>query len=381
MGECHLITCEYPPQIGGVSSYSWSLAGGLARAGHSVHVWYRPTSGDPPIASGVTIHPELGKVTPADLRRVDRLLNQFTAPRRLLVQWVPHGFGYQSMNVLFCWWLRSRARAGDCVEVMVHEPYVEFGRSLKQSAMASVHRLMTIVLLAAATRVWLATPTWERLLRPYALGRQVPFQWLPISSDVSSDPVLVAKIRQRSVGNGRVLVGHFGIYTAAISQLLCERLPMIVASRLKPSVLLVGEGAERFRRDVVAMHPDLAEGLHVPGMVPDSELGSYLSACDLLVQPYPDGITARRTTAIAGMALSRAIVTTAGHLTETLWAESRAVALADVADPVGFAAEAERLLNDDGERQRVGARAQALYNEYFALRHAVAALAANQTPS
>ena len=34
----HLITCEYPPDIGGISDHTAQLASGLAAAGDEVHV-------------------------------------------------------------------------------------------------------------------------------------------------------------------------------------------------------------------------------------------------------------------------------------------------------------------------------------------------------
>jgi hypothetical protein len=105
----------------------------------------------------------------------------FSAAPRLLVQWVPHGFGYRSLNVGFCLWLRKRARRGDRVEIMVHEPYLAFGGgALGWTAAASVHRLMTVILARAASRIWIAIPDWERRWRPYLLGRNVPFTWLPV---------------------------------------------------------------------------------------------------------------------------------------------------------------------------------------------------------
>ena len=50
-----------------------------------------------------------------------------------------------------------------------------------------------------------------------------------------------------------------------------------------------------------------------------------------LIQPYPDGVTSRRTSVMACLSQGRAVVTTAGRLTEPLWPASGAVALADVA--------------------------------------------------
>src|SRR5882762_6204283 len=131
------------------------VASGLASAGDEVHVWC-PLAGD--IASTgaeaktlrrnqaidsarVAVHREFGRFTPYDLRRVGKLLDQFSAQRRLLVQWVPQGYGYRSMNLPFCLWLWQRAKLKrDRVEIMVHEPFLAFGEgSRMQDLAAAVH--------------------------------------------------------------------------------------------------------------------------------------------------------------------------------------------------------------------------------------------------
>src|SRR5579883_195141 len=60
----HLITCEYPPQIGGVSDYTFLMARELARAGEEVHVWCGAASGDYPESPGVSVHRELRRFSP-----------------------------------------------------------------------------------------------------------------------------------------------------------------------------------------------------------------------------------------------------------------------------------------------------------------------------
>src|SRR5687768_6270824 len=117
--DWHLITPEYPPQSGGVSDYSQLIASGLAATGETVHVWCPSSPVREANSLGVTLHPELGRISPTDLRRVGRMLDQFPAPRRLLVQWVPHGYGYRSMNLPFCLWLWGRAKLKhDRVDIM-----------------------------------------------------------------------------------------------------------------------------------------------------------------------------------------------------------------------------------------------------------------------
>src|SRR5438445_3804219 len=83
MAEWHIITCEYPPQLGGVSDYTYLLSSALAAAGDSVHVWCPTGSGDPTPAPGVVVHRELGRFNPGDFHRVGKKLNEFSAPRRL----------------------------------------------------------------------------------------------------------------------------------------------------------------------------------------------------------------------------------------------------------------------------------------------------------
>ncbi len=178
----HILTPEYPPTRGGVAAYTQLVARALAQAGEDVHVWCPPAAHREP-EDGVHVHSELGEFRAGDLDRTGRLLDRFEPPCRLIVQWVPHGYGFRAMNIHFCCWLWKRARGGDQVELMVHEPYLAFWEGTwRQTAAAVVHRAMTVVLLRAARRVWVAIPAWESKWKPYALGRPIPFMWLPISS-------------------------------------------------------------------------------------------------------------------------------------------------------------------------------------------------------
>ena len=94
----------------------------------------------------------------------------------------------------------------------------------------------------------------------------------------------------------------------------------------------------------------------------------------LMLQPYPDGISSRRTSAMVALSHGRAIVTTAGWLTEPMWAEAGAAILAPVDDPHALAAAAATILFDVSQREAVGRRAAELYDARFHLRHSVAAL-------
>jgi glycosyltransferase involved in cell wall biosynthesis len=259
---------------------------------------------------------------------------------------------------------------------MVHEPFLRFQLGpLRHICMALVHRVMTIVLMGAASRVWVAIPAWESKLRPYALGRRVRIDWLPIPGCVvAQSAALRPPLREQFARRTQALIGHFGTYGRGVATLLEQRLPAILDGPGRPALLLIGAGSGVFRDALVARRPEWADRVHATGYVPREDLVRHLAACDVFVQPYPDGITSRRTSVMAALAVGRAVVTTAGHLTESLWKDRESVALVDIQDRAGFAAVVARLLDNVEERGRLAQRGQDLFRERFTLDHVVSAL-------
>jgi len=374
----HIIAGEYPPQLGGVSDYTFLVASGLAERGDRVHVWCPPCAGATPAAPGVVVHRELGQISPQDLRRVGEQLDRFEGPRKIMVQWVPHGFGYQSMNLPFCWWLRNRAaRHGDRVDIMLHEPFLDFrANSIRQSAAAFVHRLMTIVLLRSAERVWMSIPGWEQRWRPYALGRNIPFQWLPIPSSipVRSDPAGVLAIRRRYLEGDRCLIGHFGTFGWPITSVLEPILFALCREPERQTVLFMGVGSEEFRKALILREPAMERLIQATGPLPTEEVSLHLAACDLMIQPYPDGVSTRRTSCMAPLSHGKPIVTTSGTLTEDFWVTAGAVLIARAGDTAAFVELARRLRDNSEERELLGRAARELYRERFEVDRVVAAL-------
>jgi glycosyltransferase involved in cell wall biosynthesis len=265
---------------------------------------------------------------------------------------------------------------------MVHEPFLAFGHGpWRQNIAALVHRLMTIVLLRAAHRIWVSIPEWERRWRPYALGRPVPFQWLPIPSNIPVTDSLsgIQAVRRRFVPAGHFLIGHFGTYGAAnISALE----PILLRLRDDPrnrTVLLMGMGSESFRDQFIRKYPELGARISATGTLTPDDLSSHITACDLLIQPYIDGVSTRRTSFMVGLAHGKAIVTTAGQSTEPLWAPSGAVALASAGSPAEFVELLDGLCADDSRRARMSQAAKKLYWERFDISHSVAALLQTET--
>ena len=371
----HFVTPEYPPMLGGVADHTHQIATALARQGETVHVW-GPAGSAAQQDCGVTVHPILGRFSASNLRRAGEQLDRFPQPRRLIVQWVPHGYGYRAMNLSFCFWLWRRSVSGDSIDLIVHEPFVTFSGSVAQHALAVAQRAMTLLLLSAARRVWVTTHAWTPLLEPFLADANTPIRWLPVPSNLGAvDPGGIDRVRARYASGKQPLIGHFGTYGALVTPLLSEAIVSLSDRDARAHFLLIGSGSDAFRTEFAAQHGALADRVSATGTVDANTLPAHIGACDVLMQPYPDGVTSRRTTAMAGLLAGVPVVTTAGALTEQFWNEQLPVRLAPVRDARALADHVLQLLADPAERRRQGEAGREFYDRWFDVRHTLAALA------
>lgn len=375
----HLVAGEYPPSLGGVADYTHLVAHGLARAGETVHVWIPGDAPDRLEADGVVVHPALGDMLPAALRRASRRLAATPGPRRLLVQWVPHDFGLKSLNLAFPWWLGRRAAAGDELRLMVHEPGAAFRGRGRDHVLAAGHRLMAAMLMRHAPRIWVSTLATERVWRPWAFGRAVRFDVLPVPSTipVTATAEQGAATRARVAPPGATVIGHFGTFGPLVTRTLGPALRRLLAGAPDRVALLIGAGGDRCRDELLADDPALAGRVVATGAVDAGAISAHLLACDVMLQPYPDGVTTRRSSAMAALAHGRALVASAGELTEPGWADADVALLAAADDVAAHVAATERLLADPLERERLAARGRRHYAARFDIAHTIRALRAS----
>jgi glycosyltransferase involved in cell wall biosynthesis len=251
--------------------------------------------------------------------------------------------------------------------------------SPSRTALAIVNRVMASLVASAAERAFVSIPAWRSSIA--ALVRSgTPVEWLPVPSAIpmAADSVRSAEIRVRVAGR-RPIVGHFGAHGRLVTALLTELIPAL-AARTDCRVLFIGRGGTESCRELIDRHPALAGRVHATGPLTNEDVSHHLAACDVMVQPYPDGISTRRTSAMAALSHGIPLVTTAGWLTEPLWESSNAVVLAPVGRPVDLAAAVAGVLDSTHERARLAGAGRALYEERFALSHTIRALR-EQAPS
>jgi hypothetical protein len=114
--------------------------------------------------------------------------------------------------------------------------------------------------------------------------------------------------------------------------------------------------------------------VHATGPLALADISRHLAACDLMLQPYAEGVSTCHTSLMATLAHHRPVMTTAGALTEPLWSKNGAVALVACDDKTAMGTTITRLMGDAGERARLGTAGGALYAERFDVTHTIAAL-------
>ena len=368
----HLLTGEYPPETGGVGDYTSLVAEGLAARGASVHVWC-PTAVDS-AAGSVHVHQLPDTFGPASRRQLETAF--LVLPGCVLLEYVPNALGARGANVPFCAWLLRLRRRGIDVRVMFHEPYFYFSwHKPWRNGLAVVQRLMAALLVRASSVAYVSTLAWQDCLRPLGSSAMVES---PIPATIATEATLDAIATWRSrflvAHPGALVVGHFGTFGDHVGRELMRIVPRILDAVPSARVVCIGRGGEAFVAAIARENPALGHRVSATGMLSRSDVSAALRACDLVIQPFPDGVTTRRTTVMAALANGVAVVTTEGMLTEPTWRKSGAVKLAPASDPHAVAAAAAALLTDPVETAALAARGRRLYASHFAIEHTLDAL-------
>jgi glycosyltransferase involved in cell wall biosynthesis len=360
-----IVTGEYPPDLGGVADYTRTLAHALVDAGDEVHVITRGHTDAEELDEDVRVTRFAGGFGPRGLAAAGRIVRGSPPGARILLQYVPHAFGFRSMNLALCAWA---ARPPVALDVMFHEVACDFTRRpVRNNVLAVAHRIMTRVLCSAADRIFVSTPSWEPLLRRNGAGRSA-IHVLPIPSNLPTDvdPKSAAARRR-----GRWQIGHFGLHLGPLLLQLEPILGELLRREPALSVALIGRGSDHFASSIRTCYPDIGDRVFGTGEVPPAIASEWIASCDVMIQPYPDGATLRRTSLMASLALGVAVVTNLGAASEPWWVESGIVELGANEEIVG---RALALLADDAKRERIAAQGKTIYREMISMDRTVAAL-------
>lgn len=263
-----------------------------------------------------------------------------------LIQYVPFLYGRRGLS-LYPERLAHAARArGIRVSVFVHEPWVPLTR-LSWLVLSPLQRLQLRRLVAVSRAIVTAVPAWKQLL-----GADTRI--LPVGSCLGGSP----EVAPEPAGLAPV------VFSPAAAGL---NLPWILAAAraiaATPALTLVGMSADDGQR-----HRELGRhfdpGWDWSGHLPAADALRSLARARLVLAPFVDGATARRTSLLAALGAGARVVSSRGPLLDPLF-EGSPVFLA--ATESEFVEAALRIWNTpDSPAERV--RRLAWYEQHFSVR-------------
>ena len=373
----HIVVGEYPPQAGGVADYTALLASELSATGDEVHVWFPRECGDTQALPGVNLHPLPGRFGPRALRYLSHELRKAERPFNIVIQYAPHSLGFKGMNLLFAnWVVKLRDLAPWAMFHEVAFPIIR-GQPFKHRLLANVQRSMARRILKATARNFVSAPAWQSLLRELSPNCREA-GWLPVPSNVPThaDTEKVAEVRRRYCPEGARLIGHFGTFGTAIAESLRAAFPLLLERNTACNALFIGRGSREFAEEILRAHPQFNGRVHAAGALESGDVTAHVAAADVLYQPFPDGITSRRSSVMAGLALGQPIVSNSGPLTEPVWSDRQLVVLTERGNAAAATAAAKKWSVDSLERTALMKRAQEGYARLFSVERTVNAMRA-----
>jgi glycosyltransferase involved in cell wall biosynthesis len=289
---------------------------------------------------------------------LEAVLRRAARPRWVLLQYNPLSYarwGFAPGLVRDAISLRRRWPRTPLV-VTVHEPWVTI-RGWRSALMSAYQRVQLRSLLRVADGVIVVRETLVR-----ELGRACTH--VPVGSNIVPVKVTRATARAR-LGievDGTLVVALFGTAhesraldhaEAAIAQLSARR----GANRL--CVLALG------RDSPTPAHPAGVE-VRTPGSLASAELSLHLRASDVLLLPFTDGLSTRRTTLMAGLAHGVPVLGLRGVNTDrVLVGDAGAMVMTPCGDHAAYARAAVELTEDPARMRAVGDAGKRLYERSF----------------
>jgi hypothetical protein len=308
----------FPPAIDGIGDYSWCLSHALADRGHDVTVFTSPGPKLTP-AQGVTVVSCFDPNQPATIKTFPDLLKDQPAFDWLIVQYNPFSFGPRGFNP---WLIQALARAkrSTRVAVMFHETCVP-PWPWRFSAMFLWQYPQLVALSYAASRVFVSTERWIRELR--RCNPNIVFHHLPVGSNLPLCALTREEARARlGIPTEAILLGVFGSahgskmldWIGSAARAVSHRFP-------HTSVLYIGQDGRRVR-EACAGAPFLDAG-----PLPAAEAALGIRAMDLMLAPFSDGISTRRTSAMSALQHGVPVCSTISKWSDSIFRDARSPGL------------------------------------------------------
>ncbi len=377
-----LLTGEYPPMQGGVGDHTRHLARHLSMMAVEVAVLTSCRAAPPDITSGIEVHPVISSWGWRCWFQIERWLGE-QQPDVLHIQYQAAAYDLAGWINWLPWWLRRRHRRPRVV-VTFHDLRVPY---LFPKA-GPLRRWSMLALARYADGVITTNLEDEQILQRHSWATHV--RRIPLGSNIEVRP---PTLYDRQAWRARLgikqtspLLAYFGFLNPSkggeeLAQALCE----LVSDGYDAHLVIIGaqvgdvDATNRLYLERVQQRIrecDLEAHVHWTGHIAPEEVSAALLAADLVVMPYRDGVSFRRTTFIAALRHGCAVVTTSPSVELPELRDGENVLLVPRGDVSALARAIARLIQDEGltERLRAGARALGRTFDWECIAHQTYAL-------
>jgi hypothetical protein len=266
--------------------------------------------------------------------------------RSLVIQYVPFLYARRGVSPSLVLAVDRLARHGVAVVLVLHELFVPYTRAA-WLVTGALQRAQLRLLLRRARGAFTAVPRWAEIVKGMApLG--VPVRLEAIGATLS--PSRAGREEARAalgLGPGEVAVGVMSPSAAGYRSSWVAQAMRAAAQLGTVRWIVFGYGSDRI---------PFGEGgtaVRALGTLSAADLARTVRALDLLVAPYSDGLTMRRSSAMLALASGVPVVSSTGHLFDFRLSEFAACE----PDAAAFAARVALLIRDPESRAALARRA------------------------
>jgi glycosyltransferase involved in cell wall biosynthesis len=365
-----LICPHFPPDPCGVGDQTALLSSELNRQGHYPGVWTAQPA--PNSTPGTEIYSHPGHWRTSVLRVIGDELHAWQ-PDGVLIQYTPYLYSRKPWDipVMLPLWISSLKNKLQCPILLdTHELHYPLGFTLDRIFVGLPQFALFQALVFAPDHVFFSYEVPSRLYARTYPWRKDRFSWLPVGASIDSTHINNQNLLQKlgieekhrillqfgSSHPARLFSHTFGALDAASRHFGPDLLRLIFVGIDEKSV--EAQLAENGRQD-------LKPFVQALGYLPNQQVSTLLRRSDVILAPFIDGISTRRSSVMAALSHGCPVVTTKNFHTDPSVHWEEFCAVAEATDSTRFAMLTVELLKDHKRAKKLGAAAKQKYDQFF----------------
>lgn len=383
-----ILSPSLPPEVCGVGDYSAQVIKEFVHAGHEVCVWTchpKALEGNTPLEGFPNLKLFLSP-RPWGVSTFLRLLWDLRSlkaqkqwmPDAFLVQYTPYTFAPKTCGVhpglpLFVFLLRLLYRIP--VILVAHELHYPFLMTLQGICLGPAHYLQWIGLLFAATHVVFTYETPCLKYRKIFWWKQKRLTWIPVGTNIlpnaevseldlySIDPWLA------SIPKDQVVLLHFG--RGHPTNLLSYTFRVLREAQKKwgknrVSLFFIGVSQDKINEELKKFeYRDIQSQTFGLGFLSERQASLWISRANLLLAPFLDGVSTRRTSVMAAFAHAKPVTTTFNWSTNPSIPWSQFCVIMAAEDEEKYVNDTLQLLSNPERAKKLGLAGKQYFDACF----------------